>query len=144
LAWYDPTWLYRQKITIDHTLVAEDLTDFPVLVTHTVVQTSLFTHARSDGADLVVTASDATTRLQCELVTYDALAGELELYVRIPSLSSVADRGLRLLRQWRRGGDKRCRHLEPGLRRRLPPEGGSRRHGAVDQGQQRECGAWHL
>jgi hypothetical protein len=24
LAWYDPDWLYRQKITIDHTLVAED------------------------------------------------------------------------------------------------------------------------
>jgi hypothetical protein len=27
LTWYDPDWLYRQKITIDHTLVAEDLTD---------------------------------------------------------------------------------------------------------------------
>jgi hypothetical protein len=23
LAWYDPSWLYRQKITLDHTLVAE-------------------------------------------------------------------------------------------------------------------------
>jgi hypothetical protein len=38
LAWYDPSWLYRQKITIGHTLVAEDLTDFPVLITNTVVQ----------------------------------------------------------------------------------------------------------
>lgn len=49
MAWYDPSWLYRQKITIDHTLIAEDLTDFPVLITDAVVQASLFTHARSDG-----------------------------------------------------------------------------------------------
>ncbi len=55
MAWHDPSWLYRQKITIDHTLIAEDLTDFPVLINDAVVQTSLFTHARSDGADLVVT-----------------------------------------------------------------------------------------
>jgi hypothetical protein len=81
LAWYDPDWLYRQKITIDHTLVAEDLTDFPVLITHAVVQASLFSHARSDGADIVVTAADETNRLKRELVTYDALAGELELFV---------------------------------------------------------------
>jgi hypothetical protein len=86
LAWYDPSWLYRQKITIDHTLVAEDLTDFPVLITDAIVQAGLFTHARSDGADIVVTASDETTRLKRELVTPDAMAGELEHYVRIPSL----------------------------------------------------------
>ena len=91
MSWYDPGWLYRQKITIDHTRVAEDLTDFPALITHAVVQASLFTHARSDGADIVVTASNGTTRLKRELVTYDAIAGELELYVRIPSLSAVAD-----------------------------------------------------
>jgi hypothetical protein len=43
------------------------------------------------NADIVVTGSDETTRLKRELVTYDAIAGELELYVRIPSLSSVAN-----------------------------------------------------
>jgi hypothetical protein len=91
LACYDPSWLYRQKITIDHTLLAEDLADFPVLITHAVVQASLFTHARSEGADIVVTAGDEITRLKRELVTCDAIAGELELYVRIPSLSSLAD-----------------------------------------------------
>jgi hypothetical protein len=32
-----------------------------------------------------------TTRLKRKLVTYDAMAGELELYVKIPSLSSVTD-----------------------------------------------------
>jgi hypothetical protein len=83
LAWYDPSWLYRQKITLDHTLVAEDLTDFPGLITDAVVQASLFTHARSDGADIVVTAGNETTRLKRELVTYDALTGKLELYVNV-------------------------------------------------------------
>jgi hypothetical protein len=39
----------------------------------------LFTHARSDRADIVVTAGDGTTTLKRELVTYDAIAGELEL-----------------------------------------------------------------
>jgi hypothetical protein len=91
LAWYDSSWLYRQKVTIDHTLVAEDLADFPVLITDAVVQMSLFTHARSDGADIISTAADETTRLKRELVTYDAMAGELELYVKIPSLSSLTD-----------------------------------------------------
>ena len=91
MAWYDPSWLYRQKVTIDHTLVAEDLTDFPVLITHAVVQASLFAHARSDGADIVVAGGDETTRLKRELVTYDAMAGELEFYVRIPSLFSLID-----------------------------------------------------
>ena len=91
MAWYHPSWLYRQKITIEHTLVAEDLADFPVLITHAVVQASLFAHARSDGADIVVTAGDGNTELKRELVTYDAIAGALEVYVRVPSLSSVAD-----------------------------------------------------
>jgi hypothetical protein len=59
LAWYDPGWLYRQKITIDHTLIAEDLTHFPVLITDAVAQASLFARARSEGADIVVT--DAAT-----------------------------------------------------------------------------------
>jgi Domain of unknown function (DUF2341) len=62
-----------------------------VLITHAVVQASLFAHALSDGADIVVTAADGTTRLKRELVTYDAIAGELEFYVRVPSLSSVTD-----------------------------------------------------
>jgi hypothetical protein len=41
LAWYDPDRLDRRRITIDHTLVAEDLTDFPVLITDAVIQASL-------------------------------------------------------------------------------------------------------
>jgi hypothetical protein len=79
----DPTHLVQ--------LLAEDLTDFPVLITDAVVQVSLFAHARSDGADLVVTADDETTWLKRELFTCDAIAGELELCVRIPSLSSLVD-----------------------------------------------------
>ena len=40
MAWYDPDWLYRQRITIDHTLVAEDVAHFPVLITDAVAQAS--------------------------------------------------------------------------------------------------------
>jgi hypothetical protein len=62
-----------------------------VLITDAVVQASLFTHARSDGADIVVTAGDETTGLKRELVTYDPVTGEIEPYVRIPSVSSLTD-----------------------------------------------------
>jgi Domain of unknown function (DUF2341) len=91
LAWHHPSWLHRQRITIDHTRAADDLADFPVLITGAIVHASLFTHARSDGADTVITAGDETSRLKRELVTYDAVARELELYVRIPSLASLTD-----------------------------------------------------
>ena len=108
MAWYDPDWLYRQKITIDHTLIAEDLTDFPVLITDATVQASLFVHARSDGADIVLTAGDETTGLKRELVTYDAIAGELELLRQGPEPVGHRYGDLRPLRQYRRRRDERC------------------------------------
>jgi biopolymer transport protein ExbB len=145
LAWYDPSWLYRQKITIDHTLVAEDLTDFPVLITDAIVQASLFAHARGDGADIVVTAGHETTRLKRDLVTYDAMAGELELYVRIPSLSSVADTEIYVY--YGNAGaaetnDPDTWNADYGVVYHLKEE--PRRHRAAGQGQHRQRGARHL
>ena len=145
MAWYDPSWLYRQEITIDHTLVAEDLADFPVLITHAVVQASLFTHARSDGADIVVTAGDETTRLKRELVTYDAIAGELELYVRVPSLSSLTDTELYIYygnAGAAEANDADTWNADYGVVYHLKE--GPRGHGAPGQGQHRQCGARHL
>jgi hypothetical protein len=51
----------------------------------------LFTYAKSDGSDIVVTASDGVTRLRRELVGFDNVTNEMELYVKIASLSSSAD-----------------------------------------------------
>ena len=144
MPWYDPSWLYRRKITIDHTLVAEDLTDFPVLITHAVVQASMFTHARSDGADIVVTEGDETTGLKRELVTYDAIAGELELYVQIPSLSSVVDTEVYVYYGYAGAAetnDADTWNADYGVVYHLKE---TRRHGAPGQGQHRQRGARHL
>ena len=89
--WYDGSWARRQPITIDHNQVVGDLTDFPVLLTEANVRASLFTHAKSDGSDIVVTTSDGVTRLKRELVGFDNVANKLELYVKVPLLSSSAD-----------------------------------------------------
>ena len=52
--WYNTAWHYRVKITIDHTKVAGNLTDFPFLV-HIPSNGNLASHARSDGYDLLFT-----------------------------------------------------------------------------------------
>jgi hypothetical protein len=75
LAWYDPAWLYRQKITIDHTLVAEDLTDFPVLITDAVVQASLFAHAAPQAKDSTLNAVHGTYDIAGATVHENALWG---------------------------------------------------------------------
>jgi len=87
--WYDPAWNYRKKITIDHTKVAGDLTDFPVLIS--ITDNDIKNHAKSDGSDFVVTASDKTTKLKRELEKYDSSTGTLQLFVKVPSLSSSSD-----------------------------------------------------
>lgn len=89
--WYDVSWAKRQPLTIDHNQVAGDLADFPVLLTEANVQPSLFAHAKSDGSDIVVTAGDGVTKLKRELVGFDNVANTMELYVKVPFLSSSAD-----------------------------------------------------
>ena len=55
--WYDPSWQYRKKITINGGLIDADLTDFPVLVKLTSSNFE-FSQARSDGYDIRFTKSD--------------------------------------------------------------------------------------
>jgi len=63
-------WLYRQKITIDHTKVGADLTDFPVLVSITDESNEVFAKAQSDGDDIAFTGSDKSTKLSHEIELY--------------------------------------------------------------------------
>ena len=87
--WYDPAWLYRQKITISPTVTDTDLTDFPYLVKIADPTNDLFTKAQLDGDDILFTASDGTTRLDHEIEKYDSTGNELFAWVKIPLLSST-------------------------------------------------------
>ncbi len=81
---------YRKKITIDHNKVDENLTDFSVLVKLTSDNFD-FSKARSDGYDIRFTASDGTTLLKYERERHDATNEVAEYWVKIPSISSLAD-----------------------------------------------------
>ena len=90
--WFNPRWLRRRPLVIDHSLVADDLADFPLLV---VVDTAILTSAQPDGSDLVFTADDGKTKLDHELELVDP-AGVVWAWVRVPVLSAKADTVLHL------------------------------------------------
>ena len=87
-SWWDDDWHYRKQITIDHTKVADDLTDFPVLVHH--ISPDLEDHAQDDGDDITFISEDGT-QLDHEIELYDDTSGELIAWVKIPSLSGSVD-----------------------------------------------------
>jgi hypothetical protein len=89
-SWYNSNWLYRKKITIDHTKVSATLTNFPVLVNLS-SDSNLASRAQSDGDDILFTSSDGTTKLSHEIEKYSSSTGELVAYVKIPSLASTTD-----------------------------------------------------
>ena len=90
IPWYNPSWVYRIKITIDHTKVAGNLTNFPWLVS-IASNASLASHAQSDGDDILFTGSDSVTKLDHEIESYVSGTGQLLAWVRIPTLSSTVD-----------------------------------------------------
>jgi len=90
MAWYNGSWLYRKKITVDYTKVSANLTDFPVLV-KLASDSGLADHARSDGYDILITSSDGETKLSHEIETFNESTGELILWFKAASLSSSAN-----------------------------------------------------
>ena len=64
--WYDPSWKYRKAITIDHTKVSADQTNFPVYVDLS-SDPDLAAHAQADGDDILFTGSDGVTKLDHDL-----------------------------------------------------------------------------
>jgi hypothetical protein len=83
-------WQYRKPITIDHTQVLDDLTNFPVLVSTS--DTDLSQKAQVDGGDILfMNDAGISTRVYHDLESYDASSGTLVTWVNIPSLSSNDD-----------------------------------------------------
>ena len=84
--WYDDNWEHRNKITVSlNSVISNELTDFPVLISLT---DSDFTQAKSDGSDFVFTSSDGTTVLDHEIEKFDSSTGEIIAWVNFPTLPS--------------------------------------------------------
>ena len=90
-------WEYRQQIVIDHTKVGSGgVTNFPVLLTGASMDDGLWTQAKADGSDLRVTASDTTTEVNFELVSFTPGSTTMELWFLASSLSDSVDTTLYL------------------------------------------------
>ena len=85
--WANHSWLYRELMQIDHTLVSANLTNFPILVDYT--GQGLKNNAQADGDDIFFTSSDKITRINHELESYSN--GVLTAWVNVPSVSNVVD-----------------------------------------------------
>lgn len=97
MTWYSLSYKYKKSITIDHTKVSggSNLSNFPVLISNT--DTDLKTSGNggkvqnSSGFDIIFVDSTETTKLDHEIEKYVATTGEIEMWVRIPTLSASSD-----------------------------------------------------
>ena len=92
-AWYHTGWTNRLMLTIDHTKVSADQTDFPILVSLASLPADFHAHVnQTDARDIRVTKSDGTTELPREVVYYDSATDAGELYFKYTgTLSSTVD-----------------------------------------------------
>jgi hypothetical protein len=89
MSWWNTNWLYRKQITIDHTKVAGNLTNFPVLINFS-SDANLASKAQDDGDDLVFTDYSGA-KLNHEIEVFNGGTGQLVCWVNITGLSSTTD-----------------------------------------------------
>jgi MSHA biogenesis protein MshQ len=89
--WWSSDWHYRKQITIDHTKVEGDLSNFPILVSH--ISSDFSNKTQQDGDDFVFTYIKGTHQIQLchEIEYYNHIDGELVAWVNIPNLRSDED-----------------------------------------------------
>jgi uncharacterized repeat protein (TIGR01451 family) len=94
--WYDSAWGYRKRIVIDHTKISgsSDISNFAVLVSLTDTDlrtTSSSGHVgQSNGNDFLFTDINGS-KLDHEIEKYVSTTGELEAWVKIPTLATSTD-----------------------------------------------------
>lgn len=82
-SWYNASWPYRVKLTIDASKVDADLTDFPVYVNLNNLPAGFHTNVnQTDARDIRVTKSDGITELPREVVFYTAASDTGEAHFK--------------------------------------------------------------
>ena len=95
--WYDTSWQYRKKITVNCEQVSGSapLVNFPLLLSRVDPDWRSLEHGghvgNRDRTDIVFTAADGTTKLDHEIENYVSTTGALTAWVRLPSLSPVVN-----------------------------------------------------
>lgn len=91
--WYNGSWAYRKKITLDGTKIGSSESNFPFLVNLS-SDSDLAARARSDGYDILFTDTDKTTKLNHEIEVYTSSTGALTAWVKIPSITSSTSKDI--------------------------------------------------
>ncbi len=91
--WYDVDWSHRTKITIDHTKVDEDLTDFPVYLDLLPLGSghAFWSTVKSDGSDIRVTKIDGHREVPVDVVDIDTSGKTGEVHFLASTLSQSTD-----------------------------------------------------
>jgi len=84
--WWNANWLNRRKMTFDNSASAEDLMDFPVLVSLTSAVID-YTETQDAGQDIRFIDADGTTELAYEIEKWDE-SGTSVVWVKIPQIDA--------------------------------------------------------
>jgi len=90
-SWWNINWKYRKELTINHSEVDTDLSNFPVLFSFS-SDSSLSDSSKCqvDGDDIVFTDVNGI-KFSHEIEFFDSSSGELAAWVNVTSLSSSVD-----------------------------------------------------
>ena len=89
--WYDSQWSHRLPLTVQSSQIDTSVTDFPVYVDLSDLDSIFFSNVNSDGGDIRVTNADGQTELPREIVSIDTGAETGEIHFQADSLSSSGD-----------------------------------------------------
>ena len=92
--WYNTSWGHRKLLTVNHLQVSSTTTstlaNFTVLV-GIASDTDIASAAKATGTDILFTGSDGISLLNYEVERYVSSTGELEAWVKMPTLPSSTD-----------------------------------------------------
>lgn len=88
MAWYNTSWLYRKKITVDYTKLTADVSNFPVYISLDGLGSNFWSAVKNGGGDIRITKSDGTTELAREVVSCNTATSKGELHFKADSISS--------------------------------------------------------
>jgi hypothetical protein len=88
-AWWDADWQNRTRITFDNSNSAEDLTDFPVLVSLTAADVD-FDKIKANGADIRF-VDDDNSPLAYEIEDWDDGAETAKVWVKVQQLDQLSN-----------------------------------------------------
>ncbi|HET9234467.1 MAG TPA: DUF2341 domain-containing protein, partial [Candidatus Eisenbacteria bacterium] len=87
--WFDAAWGYRMKVTASSVLAqGGPIRDYNLVIRLTSAEAAVFDHAQIDGTDLVVTKRNGQTLLPREIVSFDPVRRQAEIWVRVDTLST--------------------------------------------------------